>query len=189
MKFENSNTPKIYGSQEISPVEELFFKKEMIRLINFSINQFPSNDENTDAGLILKKMLKRTLQENDFKKEKNHFGIDMITSYRSLPYNGLNDKDPYKKTKNKKYVKLLEQIKKLKIEKKKLLVKLGIKAIEKSHLNSKFYNRNKKLIDEVLALEQSIKDIESEKQNVDTLDGISLLSGDFSAWGMLKRNF
>jgi len=44
-------------------------------------------------------MLKRTLQENDFKKEKNHFGIDMITSYRSFPYNSLNGKDPDKRTK------------------------------------------------------------------------------------------
>ncbi|MCK5538926.1 MAG: hypothetical protein KAI79_19025, partial [Bacteroidales bacterium] len=159
-------TEDIWKSGDFS-CRRIIFQKGNDKTDKFFYQSILSNDQNTDAGLILKKIIKRTLQENDFKKEKNHFGIDAITSYRSLAYNALDDKDPNKKTKNKKYIKITNQIKELKIEKKKHLAKLGIKAIEKKHLNSKFYERNKKLIDEVLALEQSIKEIEITKQNID----------------------
>ena len=79
----------------------------------------------------------------------------------------MHDKDPEKKTKNKEYVKLLAQIKEMRIKKKKFLANLGIKALKKSHLNSKFYERNKKIIDEVLALDQTIKEFKSQKQDID----------------------
>lgn len=145
----------------------IIFEKETDKPEKFFYQSILSNDLTTDAGMLLKKMLKRSLQENDFKKEKNHFGIDEITSFRSLPYNTLHDKDPEKKTKNKEYVKLLIQIKEMRIKKKTFLANLGIKALKKSHLNSKFYERNKKIIDEVLALDQNIKEFKSQKQGID----------------------
>jgi len=145
----------------------IIFEKETDKPDKFFYQSILSNDLKTDAGMLLKKMLKRTLQENDFKKEKNHFGIDEITSYRSLPYNALHDKDPEKKSKNKEYVKLLSQLKELRDKKKKLLAKLGIKALKKSHLNSKFYERNKKIINEVLSLDQTMKKIKSQKEDID----------------------
>lgn len=41
------------------------------------------------AGEIVRLMFNRWIQENDFKYLNKHFGIDQLTSYRSLPYETL----------------------------------------------------------------------------------------------------
>ncbi len=125
-----------------------------------------TNDEKTDAGLIIKTILKRSWQENDFKKQKNNFGLEEITSYRYVEYNTFNDKDAEKTIKNKKYQEILNEIRELKDKKKELLKQLGVKVLIETELDKKFREKNKKVIDEILSLDESIKKKTEETQKI-----------------------
>jgi hypothetical protein len=85
-----------------------------------------SNDQKTDAATLITYMLKRwACQENDFKYEKAHFGLDEITSYASEQ---LSLQDGIQEQKGK--VKALEkEIDELQEERQKLLEQLGVKRL------------------------------------------------------------
>jgi len=123
-----------------------------------------TNDTETDGSLILEKILKRSLQENDFKKQKTHFGLDEITSYRKLNYNKLGDKDPNKETDNIAYKKKLKEIRELKNTKMLLINEVGKSTYEaylKEKILSKLLKENKKILREIEEIEKEI-----ENQNI-----------------------
>lgn len=50
-----------------------------------------TDDSQRPAADIIRLMFKRWLQENDFKYLDKHFGLNQLTSYRSIPYQELKD--------------------------------------------------------------------------------------------------
>jgi len=116
-----------------------------------------TNDLKTDGGLIVKKMLKRSLQELDFKKEKAHFGLDEITSYKKVPYGVLADKDPNKEMKNPKYTKKLLEISRLKKDRASLFEKIGIKFIENMNIEKIDSKIDKEILAKIKQINESLK--------------------------------
>jgi len=58
-----------------------------------------ADDKTRSAEQIIRLMFSRWVQENDFKYEGNHFGINEITSYASISYNKLQNLGRQKQTK------------------------------------------------------------------------------------------
>jgi hypothetical protein len=88
-----------------------------------------TSDEEASAPDVIRKILKRFLQENDFKKQKGHFGLDEITGYGKLEYNELKDKAD-KDALNEEYRKKRKEIFLLKKERMSLLSRLGVKYLK-----------------------------------------------------------
>ena len=62
-----------------------------------------ADDKTRSTEQIIRLMFSRWVQENDFKYEGNHFGINEITSYASISYNKLQNLDEQKQTKSGQY--------------------------------------------------------------------------------------
>lgn len=124
-----------------------------------------TNDKKEDAGIVVKKMLNRPLQELDFKKQKGRFGLDELTSYTKISYGMLNDKDVNKKAKNKDHEKKLYEIQKLKKQMNKLLEKIGLKFYKQLDLKRKakdFNEKNKIIIEQIIEKDNQIKKLKKE---------------------------
>lgn len=90
-----------------------------------------SNDQQSDASTLITHMLKRwTCQENDFKYEKAHFGLDKITSYANEQIT-LKEKIQTDKGEVKALEKEVDELKK---ERQKLLEQLGVKRLTKKKI-------------------------------------------------------
>lgn len=129
-----------------------------------------TNDEKSEGSLIIKKMLKRSLQELDFKKQKKYFGLDDITSYRKLEYNALNDKNSDKQARNRDYDKILKSIRTTKETRGKYLAKLGVKVLSKSFLkkqSDEFLKKHASTIDKINELNQKIAALSAKKKDID----------------------
>lgn len=125
-----------------------------------------TNAAEMDAGLVVKKMIGRSLQENDFKKQKSHFGLDEITSYRKLDYGALNDKDGNKKTNNPQYQKMLRDIRLLKDQRNRLIQKVGLKlyrAYQQENISAHLLDKNKKIFDNIDKINARVQKLKDEK--------------------------
>lgn len=124
-----------------------------------------TNEVKSDATEIILKIVRgRPWQENDFKKEKNHFGLDEITSYKKIEYGKLEDKDKTKKVNSKIYKQILSEIRKLKIERNKILAGIGLKILCKVEvLNASLIKKlakkllDKKKIDQIKKINKKIQ--------------------------------
>jgi hypothetical protein len=96
-----------------------------------------TSDKQTDAGDIIIKILKRFSQENDFKKQRTHYGLDEIITYDKLEYNALGDKNIEKMTITKEYKKLSKKLEEMKEYRESLYQSLGSLVIVKEGDNSK----------------------------------------------------
>jgi len=128
-----------------------------------------TSDRKTDGGKIVWKILKRFRQENDFKKQKHHFGLDEITSYGKLKYGTLGDKDPSKQTRNPAYVKILAKIRSLKKEREKLFSQLGLGAFKASllkNISGDILKKQSSVLNEINDLCDDIKEKTTQKKMI-----------------------
>ena len=135
-----------------------------------------TNDDKTITKSVIEKILKRFIQENDFKKQKNHFGLDEITSYRKIEYGMLGDKDQEKLSKNKEYTAKLAEIKIIKQEMEGIYKELGIEIYETQFLDTlpeDFLIKYKEKIEKIKELSEKIK--EKKKGLKDTERKVSKL--------------
>jgi len=82
------------------------------------------------TSLVVKRMTRRWLQENDFKYTGAHFGLDQITSYRVTPYAQLSGEVEDRQTVNGLRLALQQQDRERKIELGSLLVVVGRAVVE-----------------------------------------------------------
>jgi hypothetical protein len=130
-----------------------------------------TNLKDVEAEEIIFKMVRgRPIQENDFKKQKNHFGLDEITSYAKMEYGELNDKDPDKETINKEYEKLMKDIRELKEERRKLLATIGLNITNNVNIMDESYSKklSKKQKERINELEKINIEIEHKKKLKET---------------------
>ena len=112
-----------------------------------------SNDWINDGSSIITYILKRWLcQENDFKYEKAHFGLDEITSY-AYQRPSLTDKIQQEKGELQALEKQIEQLKK---ERQKRLQPLGVKTLTKRKIEQiqKTASINDEMIKELQIVQQ-----------------------------------
>lgn len=120
-----------------------------------------TNHNDLDGAIVIKKILARSLQENDFKKQKTHHGLDEITGYRKLPYGSLNDKGPNKKIMNPKYRDLLDEIQSLLEKKNKSIEKIGKKtyrSFQRGKISHKLSKKDKSLLNNILKLDSELEE-------------------------------
>ena len=72
-----------------------------------------TDDKEREANQVVGLMLRRWVQENDFKYLKKHFGINEITTYAFVDYKDLRDKIEDKLYKGGKYKELTVEIKRI----------------------------------------------------------------------------
>ena len=114
-------------------------------------------------------MLKRFKQENDFQKQKNHFGLDEITSYKKFEYGILNDKDTEKEAVNNDYEDKQTEVRNLQKSKKELLCKIGIEVFDETYLDTisiDFLQKNRKIIDEIKAVVNMVNEKKDELKGI-----------------------
>ena len=124
-----------------------------------------TSDEEEDAAEIIRKILNRFLQENDFKKQKQHFGIDEITSYRVLDYNELNDKVD-KEVIAKEYKKKLEEIFTIKEKRKELFQSLGIRCLKDLTKKKSGSEKTVELIKQITDMNERIKVLKGDAKGI-----------------------
>ncbi len=109
-----------------------------------------TSDPQINHQNLLELMLGRfSNQENDFKYEKKHFGLDSITSYASLPVKSIQAEIEKKKGENEALKQRKDEIKD---QKDKLYEKLGVKRLTKKRMES--IRDDKQNPDEVNILDQ-----------------------------------
>ena len=161
---------KYHYSEDIWECKDVVCRRIIIKKGDNSFYQsILTNNTVLDGVIIIKKMLARTLQENDFKKQKSHFGLDEITSYRKNHYVDLNDKDPDKKIKNPEYEKILKNIQEFKIEKNIYIKKIGTEmyaAFLKNDVPLDFLKMNKEVFDKIEIINIKIEQFNKEKKKI-----------------------
>ena len=107
-------------------------EKESDDTINYFYASILTNDPQINHQHLLERMLGRfTNQENDFKYEKKHFGLDSITSYASLPEKSIQAEIDKKKGQHEA---LKQQQKEIKTRIEKLYNDLGVKRLTKKRI-------------------------------------------------------
>lgn len=129
-----------------------------------------TNDKETEASIIVQKILKRFVQENDFKKQKNHFGLDEITSYKKLNYGCLGDKNKDKLIKNHKYREKLNEKKLLQRQAEKLYKELGLEIYNESYLNTLPTEFIEKHEVKIFKIKKIISEIEEKKKELQLIE-------------------
>ena len=124
-----------------------------------------TSDEEEKASEIIRKILNRFLQENDFKKQKQHFGIDEITSYRVLDYNELNDKVD-KEVIAKEFKNKLEEIFIIKKKRKELFQSLGIRCLKDLTKRKSRSEKTEELIKQITDMNERIKVLKGEAKDI-----------------------
>lgn len=134
-----------------------------------------TDDKNRPADQIIELMLKRWVQENDFKYTIKHFGLNQITSYAFTDYKALKDKIEDK-------IYICNEHKSLTKEIQKIRNKLKTALLRKHKFEIKHKNPNEKLLDKEQQRKTKIwKDIsqlnasllELEKQRSETTKYVS----------------
>ena len=74
------------------------------------------DDKEREATQVVELMLRRWVQENDFKYLKKHFGINEITTYAFVGYKDLRDKNEDKLYKGGKYKEFTVEIKRIRVK-------------------------------------------------------------------------
>lgn len=108
----------------------------------------------------------RASQELDFKKEKAHFGLDEITSYRKLSYGKLADKDPNKKMDNPIYKEKSSEIFRLNKERISLFQEIGIEFVENMNLEKISIDIDQKFLDRLKKLNEKLKIKKEERKKI-----------------------
>jgi hypothetical protein len=124
-----------------------------------------TSEREADAVLVIRKLLKRFVQENDFKKLKGQFGLDEITGYGKLKYNELKDKVD-KETLNTEYRKKLIEIAQLKQEKALHLKKLGVKVLKAYKRKAVRKTEDEEIIVRIIEIEKRIKELKGEMKGI-----------------------
>ncbi|MBC8147037.1 MAG: hypothetical protein H8E98_03495 [Bacteroidetes bacterium] len=109
-----------------------------------------TDDKKRNAEELIELMFTRWVQENDFKYEENHFGINSITSYASVPYKELEKLIIDKQTKRGEYKAHEKAASDIKKKQKKLLYK-------KHNLKNK--KKKEQLIEEIKQLDNELANV------------------------------
>ncbi len=129
-----------------------------------------TNDTKDGAEVIIEKMLGRFRQENDFKKQIAHFGLDEIVSYRTISYGEAAEKDPGKKALSERYQELHGQIRELKEERSTIAAKIGIHiadAMRGGRFFVKLPASKRESVRQIVALSGNISELKKEMKSVE----------------------
>jgi hypothetical protein len=150
------------------------FDKKWKVLIEVSIL---TDDKTRNAKEVIELMLKRWVQENDFKYLIKHFGINQITSYAFVDYKDLRDKIDDKLYTCGKHKKLTKQIHGIRAKLKTALLRkynFQQKYLDGlDELPEKEQQRKNKIWKEVELLDTELKNL--EKQRRESLNHVSKL--------------
>jgi hypothetical protein len=124
-----------------------------------------TDDQERAGHEIVALIFRRWLQENDFKYLDEHFGINEITSYKSIPYEQLMEQVNDKQMKSGAY-KALEMNRK---DIKKRLKDALLKEHQKKKNNAKREEKIKEWTKELTKIEEQLKTTEKEMSRLDFL--------------------
>lgn len=145
------------------------FDKNKKVLIEVSIL---TDDNNRPAVQVIDLMLKRWVQENDFKYMIKHFGLNQLTSYAFSDYKELRDTIEDKIHTCSRYKSLTKEIKKVRAKfKTALLYKHKFEEKHKDNkekLSVKEQDRKEKIWKNTKELNASLVDLEQERKNTTT---------------------
>ena len=139
-----------------------------------------TDDKERDTNQVIELMLKRWVQENDFKYLKKHFGINEITTYAFADYKDLRDKIEDKIYKGGKYKELTMEIKRIRAKLKTVLLRQH-KFLQKhpdddKKLPKKEQDRKTKIWDNVGRLDSILtKYDEQRKEHTDKISKLDEL--------------
>jgi uncharacterized protein YerC len=160
---------------ETHKVKETTVRRILIKCANKKgkekISSILSNDFTSTAPDLIRKILRRWCQENDFKMEDTHFGIGEITSYATIDYKDIADVLEDKEVKTGEYKALTKTIQELKQRRDECCKKLGrtiAKHAVRKELSATRLDRNSRMILE--CIEQYDKDIKSVQEERKTVN-------------------
>ena len=127
-----------------------------------------TDDRERDPNQIIELMLKRWVQENDFKYLKKHFGINEITTYAFVDYKDLRDKIEDKLYTGGKYKELTKEIKNIRTKLKSAL--FSQYKFQQKHpdsetkLTKREQERKSKIWDEIGRLDTILKQYSEQRK-------------------------
>jgi hypothetical protein len=128
-----------------------------------------TDDLKRDTKEIINLMLKRWVQENDFKYMKKHFGINEITTYAFIGYKDLRDKIEDKLYTCGQHKKLTKQIKTIRAKLKTCLLREYQFYQKHPDINNKLSEKEKeriaKIQGEKQVLDKQLKGLEQERKD------------------------
>ena len=140
------------------------YDKNWKRLIEVSIL---TDDKNRPADQVIELMLKRWVQENDFKYTIKHFGLNQITSYAFTDYKALKDKIEDKIYICSEHKDLTKEIQKIRNKLKTALLRKHKFAIKHENpdekLSAKEQERKTKIWNTISQLNASLLELEQQR--------------------------
>jgi transposase len=159
---------------ETYKVKETMVRRILIKCSNKKdkekISSILSNDFQSTAPDLIRKILRRWCQENDFKMEDTHFGIGGITSYATIDYKDIEDILEDKEVKTGEYKALTRTIQELKQRRDDYCKKLGrtiAKHAVRKELSSARLTRDSRMnLEQIEVLDKEIKSFQEERKTV-----------------------
>ena len=134
------------------------------------ISSILSNDFQSTAPDLIRKILRRWPQENDFKMEDTHFGIGKITSYATIDYKNIKDILEDKEVKTGEYKALTKTILELKQKRDECCKELGRKisqhAVKKELSSARLDRVSQRILERIAHLDKEIKSVQEERKTV-----------------------